>query len=565
MSSSASASMSAPSHRRLAAYAFTLAIAAAAAVSTAGASSNYTTSFRSVPYTPIPLTISVPSPPPSSPGRALYLTCPHESGVKDPGPVIYDSTGAPVWMDIAGAFAGGACYDLNVQTYEGEQYLTVWTGAVSTAGYGSGVGVMLDSTYGVVREVYAGEGLSADLHEFHIPTQTNSTALFTAYNPRQENLTAAGLSDDSWFLDATFQEVDIDSGDVVFSWSAFEHLPWWNETYATPSGSTGTGTKSSPWDAVHMNSVDKDVDGNYLISCRHFHQLYKIDKDSGDIVWRMGGMRSDFTMGNGTNYEWQHHARWVDNYTTITVFDNAASNWDFDEASARGLVLAVDQTNMSVSLTQDLYPVYREYSMSQGDVQLLDDGGYVLGFGSNPWIVEYAPNGTVVWAASIGPLGGSNVNGDVQNYRAFKTTTWIGTPHAPPDLAVSAADASAYVSWNGATEVATWMLVGADAADTFADFVSISNTSRDGFETRISLTNGSASDEGSSAQMPNFVAVIALAANGSALGQTGVYEVGNGKMLSKGSVVNGAWPRTVGAVPLLTGALAALVAMMVVV
>ncbi|KAI5118408.1 hypothetical protein M0805_002860 [Coniferiporia weirii] len=526
---SVSASMYAPSHRHLAASALTL--AAAVAVSTAAASPNYTTSFRSVPFTPIPLTISVPSPPPSSesPGRALYLTCPYGSGVVDQGPVIYDNTGSPVWMDTSGAFVGVACYDLNVQTYQGKQYLTVWTGAVSTAGTGSGVGLMLDSTYSVVREVYAREGLSADLHEFIIPTQTSSTALLTAYNPRQENLTAAGLSDDSWFLDPTFQEVDIESGDVLFSWSAFEHLPWWNETYATPSNWTGTETNSSPWDAVHINAVDKDADGNYLVSSRHFHQLYKIDKDSGDIVWRMGGMRSDFVMENGTNFEWGHHVRWVDDYTKITVFDNGASNWNIVEAGERGLVLAVDQSNMSVSLKQDLYPVYREYTMSQGDVQLLDDGG-------NPWIVGYAPNGTVVWAASIGPLGGSNVNGDVQNYRAFKTTTWVGRPLSLPDLAMSAADASAYVSWNGATEVASWMLVAADvAADTSADFVSISNTSRDGFETRISLTNGS-----DGAQMPNFVAVIALAENGRALGQTGWYEVDNGKMLSNGSVVNGA-------------------------
>ena len=59
--------------------------------------------------------------------------------------------------------------------------------------------------------------------------------------------------------------------------------------------------KSLMMTSVPVNSVDKDDDGNYLVSSRHYHQVYKIDGSSGDILWRLGGKDNDFTMNNGTN------------------------------------------------------------------------------------------------------------------------------------------------------------------------------------------------------------------------------------------------------------------------
>ena len=66
-----------------------------------------------------------------------------------------------------------------------------------------------------------------------------------------------------------------------------------------------------------LATVDKDAKGNYLISARHCHAVYYVDKDSGDILWTLNGMNSSFAMGNGTTFEWQHHARWHTNDTQI--------------------------------------------------------------------------------------------------------------------------------------------------------------------------------------------------------------------------------------------------------
>ena len=63
--------------------------------------------------------------------------------------------------------------------------------------------------------------------------------------------------------------------------------------------------------AQHLNSVDKDEAGNFLISSRHTHAVYYVSGADGSTIWTMGGMNSSFAMGNGTNFSWQHDASWV--------------------------------------------------------------------------------------------------------------------------------------------------------------------------------------------------------------------------------------------------------------
>ena len=64
------------------------------------------------------------------------------------------------------------------------------------------------------------------------------------------------------------------------------------------------------------------------------------------------------------------------------IFDNTANNVEHDEASARGLHLSIDQDNKTASLIRDFYPAWRNYSNSQGSMDLLDNGNFILGYGS---------------------------------------------------------------------------------------------------------------------------------------------------------------------------------------
>ena len=144
--------------------------------------------------------------------------------------------------------------------------------------------------------------------------------------------------------------------------------------------------------------------------------------------------------------------------------------------------------------------------------------------GSNPWMTEHLPNGTIVWAGSIGPLNANNSNNNIQNYRMFKVTNWVGRPTSPPAAAVE--DNFVYISWNGATEVKSWALYGGSDSDDISSFTIMTTITKNGFEDNFTL-NGS--------NIPNFVSVLALDSKGDELGSSGVFQVSDGSQLSSGT------------------------------
>ena len=50
-------------------------------------------------------------------------------------------------------------------------------------------------------------------------------------------------------------------------------------------------TGSTEWalDLAHINAVDVFPNGDWLIDMRHMNALYRVNPDTGDIVWKLGG------------------------------------------------------------------------------------------------------------------------------------------------------------------------------------------------------------------------------------------------------------------------------------
>jgi Arylsulfotransferase (ASST) len=292
-----------------------------------------------------------------------------------------------------------------------------------------------------------------------------------------------------WLWDGTFQEVDVETGKLLFQWRASEHLPF-NEAYRSREGH---GTRSSdPWDFFHINSIDKDEKGNFLISSRYYFSLTYIDGRSGDIIWKLGGkdnMFKDLSDGAATNMSWQHHARWREGGKSITLFDNSGRGAGAPIHPSRGLWIDVDQQNMTAKVRGQYWNPTPISSQSQGSVQLLDNGNVFVGYGFNAAWTEYKPDGEPVCEVHMGPEKHFD-QGHIISYRAFKYP-WVGKPTTKPDWVVPDKKGSTgYVSWNGATEVKTWILQGSNAdepekqTESVAFLAAIPKT---GFETTISI------------------------------------------------------------------------------
>ena len=398
------------------------------------------------------------------------------------GPLILDNDGQPVWYL---PIKGKATLDFRVQQYRGKPVLTWWEGAVSATGHGTGDCVIADATYTQVARVSAGNGLSADLHEFTITPE--GTALISIYSPGPADLSGAGGPSHGTLLDSLLQEIDIATGHVLMEWRASDHIAL-NESHAKP-------VSSVPFDFFHINSINLDSDGNLIVSARNTWAVYKLNRTTGAVLWRLGGKKSNYSMGPGTVFAWQHDAhRQLDG--TITIFDDESA--PKIGSQSRGLVLRLDDAAMTAHLVRQYLHHPSLLAGSQGSVDVLPNGHVFVGWGAEPYFSEFAANGKLLYDARF--------SGKAQSYRAYRIP-WVGKPTDKPALALARASNSvltAYASWNGATEVSTWRLLSGQSAHALK---SHSLTPRAGFETAIPAS-----------ETNTYVAVAALDSSGATLG-----------------------------------------------
>jgi hypothetical protein len=407
--------------------------------------------------------VPVSGPPQGTAAGFIFLT--PANGVGTDGPTILDNDGKLVWLrpDSGGKYAA----DFAVQTLKGQPVLTWWEGTLN-GGNGDGEYVIADASYTELRRVKSLNGYTADLHEFLLTS--NNTALYLCGN---QVAAPPGLDGTAPLFEDVIQEVNLDTGALVFEWHSADHvMP--EESYVTPP--TGGG---QAYDYMHANSIEVDRDGNLLVSARNTSTLYKLDRTNGEVVWRLGGRRSDFAMGPGTTFAYQHDARRQPD-GTITLFDDESPP---AHGASRALTLKVDEAAMTATLVRELRQPKGLVSTSQGNAQALANGNTFVGWGAEPWFTEFAPDGTVLLNATFPAAG--------QSYRCYRFP-WVSQPaDVPLVVTASQPDGSllVYASWNGATEVASWDVL----AGTSAAALSLAASApRSGFETAIKLASSAA-------------------------------------------------------------------------
>jgi hypothetical protein len=389
----------------------------------------------------------------ASPG---YIFIAPKRDVEQGGPLILDNRGRVVWflpVDRRGVT------DFRVQRYRGKPVLTWWRGR-SADGRRLGEYSIYDTSYRLVAHVRPGNGIAGDMHEFLI-TPRNTALMTLSHTVRVKSRSV---------LEGAFQEVDVRTGRVLFEWHSIDHVPLVESYYRLPRNPDGV------YDYFHINSIDVDRDGDFLVSSRNTHTVYKIDRRNGAIIWRLGGKRSDFVLGPDVAFGWQHDARRQPD-GTLTLFDNAA--FPKLRRQSRGIVLRVDERHRYVTLLHAFVHSPPLVAVDQGNVQKLPHGHYLVGWGHQPYVTEFGPHGRPLLDLRFGRAG-------VDSYRAYRFQ-WVGRPHSRP--AASVQGGTLYVSWNGATEVRSWQLLGGSVKAKLRPFLTVPKT---GFETAIPLPDSAA-------------------------------------------------------------------------
>lgn len=440
--------------------------------------------------------------------------------VDEPGAVILDARGELVWRQTGYSVDQN---DVRPQMYRGERFLTFQMDGPEgneTEGYW----YMLDQSYNIRHRLRPHGFPHADMHEFQITDDDTALVITTA--PVQHDLTSVGGSAQGWLQDCHFQELDIETGEVLFQWSALAHfapnatMEIQNNCRVDPSARfAGCGdAEDAAFDFYHLNSVAKDSLGNYLVSARNIWGVSYIDGRSGDVLWTLGGGTvndfEDLSDGRATDFAWQHHARWVDEGTRLSLFDNHYHRLGDPYGASGGRVVEIDVARRTAKLVQLLEHPDHIKPESQGNVQHLANDNYLVGWGSSGAFTEFAPDGEVLCDARFGAEAFFEFS-PVSSYRVFRGE-WTGMPAYPPSLAV--VGNKAYVSWNGATEVERWQVEMYDPSlpGSSGHVKVIAQAFKTGFETVIDLPKVAGK---------KMIRIVALVEGGEAVGATDFLDV----------------------------------------
>ncbi|KAJ5949048.1 hypothetical protein N7454_000632 [Penicillium verhagenii] len=395
------------------------------------------------------------------------------------GPHIYDQDGRLVWTG-APMFDNRNVFDFKTVTLNNETYISCIL-QYSYDGRERGFGMILDQNYEIYRKIPLRRDFgSFDIHEFRV-LDNGESALVTVYLSEEITLEAYGRPEEkTWLEYGGFAELDIDTADVLYHWNTFAEVSLAETVHYDP----GSRVEALPgWDYVHINSVDKNDNGDYLVSLRFTNTIYLISGQSGTIMWRLRGQgESDFVQD--FVFSKQHDAKFLESSGTrhvISFLNNASDEDRSDEEISSALIVELETgtTPMTARVLNRYNRPDRSLTRLRGNDQQLANKNMFVCWSQGGYISEFSPEGEVLMTARF-------TSDRFSSYRAYKSE-FTGRPNAPPDLVASVYGSdetnlvtTMHVSWNGATDVAMWRFYA--QASEFESPVFIGNVSRYDFE-----------------------------------------------------------------------------------
>lgn len=406
-----------------------------------------------------------------------------------PGSLIVDNAANPIWFRPLPS-PNLMNTDFRVQTLYGKPVLTFWQGTLATPpaymnapGGSSEPGscyYILDNTYAVIKTISAQRGFTSDIHEFLLTP--HHTALFLSTKKVPMDLTPYGGPKDGFIQDFAIQEIDLSTNKLLFFWDALDHIPL-TDSYQTASSATSS---DNIWDVYHLNSIGlTDNINDIIVSSRSTWTIYRINKPTGNIVWRLGGKQSSFSIATGGEFSWQHDARFLPG-NLVSLFDDNSDGSSTSEPPSHGLILQLDLNNMSASTYRTYYHDPNISVSSQGNLQSLPNGHKFIGWGQSPYYSEYRQAGNTEGNPALNLLYSAQIPSTNYSYRAYRHD-WIGKPFYPPSIGMTSSNGQivVYASWNGSTETVKWQVFAGSKPKKLS---LVASSGKSGFETALPVT-----------------------------------------------------------------------------
>ncbi len=280
--------------------------------------------------------------------------------------------------------------------------------------------IELDETYTKV-DSFAVIGYPTDNHDFTVAD--NGNYLLIGRDERYVDMSQVvpGGNPDALVVGLLIQEQD-QNHMPVFQWSSFDH-------FEITDACDYVDLTGAYVDYVHCNSLDEDADGGLIVSCLAMTECTKIDRTTGELVWRFGGYLSDNPdfdiVGDPLGgFSSQHDFRHVSG-SLYSVFDNGTHH---TPKISRACIYDLDTGDMTAELVWS-WQSTGLYGSHMGSTQVLPGGGVVVGWGdvtgfvARPDISEISPSGQVLFSGRMNLLA-------MESYRAYKFD-WEGQAVVP--------------------------------------------------------------------------------------------------------------------------------------
>ena len=265
---------------------------------------------------------------------------------------------------------------------------------------------IMNNSYDIIDSVWVQNGYITDLHDIIMLPNKHTFLLSYDYEKVRMDTVVAGGDSNATVIGIIMQELN-ENKNVVFQWRSWDHYKITDATY-------DINLTASTVDYVHANSIEIDYDGNILLSARYLDEITKIDRQTGNIIWRCGGKyckNNQFTFLNDPiGFSHQHDVRRISN-GNITLFDNGNLH---SPRFSRVAEYQLDEVNKFASLVWEYRNDPQTYTGAMGSARRLFNHNTIIGWGALTVvsISEVQADGTVAFYLTMPDT--------LLNYRAFK-------------------------------------------------------------------------------------------------------------------------------------------------
>lgn len=234
-------------------------------------------------------------------------------------------------------------------------------------------------------------------HKFLLGIDTRLVDMSEIVEGGQENATVTGHAVQEWDAD----------NNVIFEWNSWDH-------YSILDCEPYIDVTAQAFEYTHINTIEIDSDTSLLVLPRNMNEITKIDRRTGEIIWRLGGVNNEFTFINDTlQWAWPHDIRNIGD-GLFSLFDNGRFNTPAPHFSS-GVIYEIDEHAKTITQIKRFRSEPEVYGDIMGNFQHLDNGHFITGWGSGSHpdsigITEFTADGDIVHVVKMGAI----------NYRAWK-------------------------------------------------------------------------------------------------------------------------------------------------